>query len=454
MNATLQSPSGVPDVVVVGGGIAGLAAAARVARDGRSVLLLEKAREPGGRAATTRHNGVQLNLGPHALYVHGHTFQMLKELGIPFRGRTPTPGQALAQFADRSYPLPLRSGTLLLSRMLSIREKLRLIRLLGRLPNLDARALDTVPVADWIMDEAGHGNLARYLGALLRLVTYGGDLDALSTGAALDQLRLSLAGNVWYLDGGWQTLVDGLREDAAQHGAVVQSHVRVDKVNTHREGVSLHLADGTSLAARTAILAVGPREACELLDLPESSAVGQFNTAAIPMRAACLDLALDALPRPKVGFALGMDGPYYYSVHSKTARLGPPNVAVVSVMKYLQPRDERSNDCVETELEGFLDRLQPGWQSHVMYRRLLPSIRVANSLPTARQGGLQGRPDVVVAERPGVFLAGDWVGSQGQLVDASSASAGLAARLAVATLSRRAGDATGLHSQGNLVHVA
>src|SRR4051794_4221410 len=36
------------DLVVVGGGLAGLAASALVAREGRSVVVLEKAARPGG----------------------------------------------------------------------------------------------------------------------------------------------------------------------------------------------------------------------------------------------------------------------------------------------------------------------------------------------------------------------------------------------------------------------
>ena len=52
-------------VVVVGGGLAGLAAATFAARAGRKTLLLERAAQPGGRAQTTRTDeGFLLNQGP------------------------------------------------------------------------------------------------------------------------------------------------------------------------------------------------------------------------------------------------------------------------------------------------------------------------------------------------------------------------------------------------------
>src|SRR2546425_10634106 len=54
------------DVVVVGGGVAGLATASLLARRGKRVILLEQARSLGGRAQTKQQDGFYLNIGPHA----------------------------------------------------------------------------------------------------------------------------------------------------------------------------------------------------------------------------------------------------------------------------------------------------------------------------------------------------------------------------------------------------
>ena len=59
------------DVMVVGGGLAGLAAATTAARQGRRVTLLEARSEAGGRARTTTQDDFLLNEGPHALYLQG-----------------------------------------------------------------------------------------------------------------------------------------------------------------------------------------------------------------------------------------------------------------------------------------------------------------------------------------------------------------------------------------------
>jgi phytoene dehydrogenase-like protein len=424
------------DLIVVGGGLAGLIAAALAAREGRSVVVLEKAARPGGRAATHVRDGVHFNLGPHALYRRGRAAELLGELGVALAGRVPSPGRALLIDRDTSYRLPQGPGSLLLSRLLGAREKARLARLLASLPRRDARALDRTSLAEWLAREAGPGRLSALLRALFRVSTYADDHDRLSAGAALDQLRLALAGSVLYLDGGWQAIVDGLRDRAVGHGAEIRTAARAQAVEADAAGVAVRLADGEAVLGRAAVLAVDPEAASGLLDLPADGPFARWTAGRRPIRAACLDVALDRLPRPEVRFALGLDRPYYYSVHSAAARLAPEGVAVVHVMKYLGGDATEPGEGVERELEGLLDRLQPGWRGYVRQRRFLPSMTVAHALPDAASGGLAGRPGVEVAGRPGVFLAGDWVGAEGMLADASAASAAEAARRALAALGR------------------
>lgn len=62
-----------------------------------------------------------------------------------------------------------------------------------------------------------------------------------------------------------------------------------------------------------------------------------------------------------------------------------------------------------------------------MRRRFLPAIEAVSALPTASGGGFAGRPSSDVASLANVYVAGDWVGPEGFLVDASAASAAAAA---------------------------
>jgi hypothetical protein len=62
--------------------------------------------------------------------------------------------------------------------------------------------------------------------------------------------------------------------------------------------------------------------------------------------------------------------------------------------------------------------------------RYLHDMTVAHGMPMASRGGLGGRPRVDALGSHGLLLAGDWVGPDGLLADASLASARDAGQLA------------------------
>src|SRR3954466_12966775 len=94
------------DVAVIGGGLGGLAAAAYVARDRRSVVLCEKASALGGRAVTTELGPFRFNLGPHALYAGSHGIGVLRDLGVAFSAGKPRPSGAFAIARGAKHALP------------------------------------------------------------------------------------------------------------------------------------------------------------------------------------------------------------------------------------------------------------------------------------------------------------------------------------------------------------
>lgn len=63
------------------------------------------------------------------------------------------------------------------------------------------------------------------------------------------------------------------------------------------------------------------------------------------------------------------------------------------------------------------------WRRYRVLDRFLPNPTVSNARVSATSGGLGGRPAVQIEDLPGVYLAGDWVGNEGQMCDASLASA-------------------------------
>jgi hypothetical protein len=98
---------------------------------------------------------------------------------------------------------------------------------------------------------------------------------------------------------------------------------------------------------------------------------------------------------------------------------------MVHVARYLAPAESPSA-AQFAALERLTDLLQPGWRDVEVRRQRLAAIVVAHDFPGFEARGQRG--PITVQDAPGLFLAGDWIGAQGMLSDASAASARAAAR--------------------------
>ncbi len=93
--------------VVVGGGIAGLLAARRLARGGATVTLLEAADHWGGRVSSLELDSLVLDAGAESFATRGGVMTALvSELGLESAIVAPTSAPAWVVSPERSYPLP------------------------------------------------------------------------------------------------------------------------------------------------------------------------------------------------------------------------------------------------------------------------------------------------------------------------------------------------------------
>jgi phytoene dehydrogenase-like protein len=203
--------------------------------------------------------------------------------------------------------------------------------------------------------------------------------------------------------------------------------IKVKRTNSS-SGWQVLLSDKTEVSAKIVVIAAGPNDAYSLFDDNERPDVlSKAAKEAKPVHLVCLDVALSSLPDKDVTFALGVDRPLYYSVHSAYAKLAPEGGALIHVAKYLGTSIQAKPREDQPELEEFLDLLQPGWRQVLVKKRPLPNMVVSNALVTAADGGLGGRPDPRIADN--LYIGGDWVGKEGLLSNASVASAKSAAQL-------------------------
>jgi phytoene dehydrogenase-like protein len=353
----------------------------------------------------------------------------LKVLGVDIRGAVPGANGGFVLLGGRRHTLPAGLASLLTTGALTLHGKFELARVQSRLPAVDTASIQRETLASWLDSQVADGGVRGLLEMLVRVTTFTNDPEHQSAGAAIEQLQLALRSSVLYLDGGWQTIVDGLRRAAVDSGVRIIQGAHAVALDRSAERVidAVRLADGTGIGASAVILGGAPAD----VDALASTTLG----AALPppIRVATLDVALRSLPRTNATVAFGVDAPLYFSVHSAVAALAPAGGAMIHVSKYMRPGESAGRD-VEHELEALMDMMQPGWRDRLVSRQYLPSLTVAHTELTAAIGGVNGRPSSRLPAFDNVWIAGDWVGAHGQLSDAAAASASDAAAGTLAAL--------------------
>ena len=403
-------------IVVIGGGLGGLACAAILARAGRRVVVLEKASAPGGRAASQEDGGAWLNLGPHALYRGGAGRKVLEELGVEPAGAAPRVSGSLALDGGKVHALPVGLMSILWTGLLGVGEKVEVARALQGVAR-STGLLRGQSVRAWIDATVGRAGSRRLLEALVRVATYSNAPELAAADETVRQLQRAAGTGVLYVDGGWQSIVEALRARAVEAGVEVKVSARAVSVDRGRVGLADAIVDRCGPGGAI-VAAAGPAVAAELVPgsaslaaaargrgpdprgVPRSRAVGAAAPAGplLPRdRSAALLLApqRDRAARPR--------GPARRSTRRATWRRG---------RRRTRRRSRRcwtgcSRAGARTWWRGASCRSWP-WPS---------DLHAAD----------RARPEPVVADAPGVLVVGDWVGRGAMLVDASLASARAAA---------------------------
>ncbi len=265
------------DVVIVGAGIAGLAAAFELRGRGLSVRVLERAARPGGVIVTEQFDGWTIDSGPDSLLVQKPAAVTLcRELGIADR-LIPTlmprtafvlrEGQlhAIAEGSFLGFPITL--GALARSRLFSLAGKARMA---GEVLTPRRAADEDESIAAFVGRRFGR-EAVDYLADPLLAGIHAGDVDRLSIRALFPRLvdaerrsgsviralralhvRPSPQGAFVSLPGGTGELVDTLAS------ALAPGHVITDARVTGLSRSATYSIDSTAgpLRARSIVLAV------------------------------------------------------------------------------------------------------------------------------------------------------------------------------------------------------
>ncbi|MFC0331239.1 phytoene desaturase family protein [Paenibacillus sepulcri] len=393
-----------------------MTAAIYAAKAGKKTAVIEKQNRLGGRAISNKKKGAYFNLGGHALY-HGDALATFRKLGLSLQGNKPSiDGYAI--WKGKLLTLPMGVKSLLTTSLLSWKGKMELASWLTKLGKLDAHRYDQISLREWIEGNLQDPMVRNLFYALTRTASYVVAPDLQAAGPVIKQLQNTLQG-VLYLDRGWGAAVDELEKKASEHGVQLLTGNKVISIG-HCDGAvqHVHCEDGTPIEAKNIIVTTPPAVTHQLVPDAEATALHTWKEQAIEITAACLDVALRRLPKPKQQFVYGIDQTVFLSNQSRAAYLSEDGAQVISMIKY-----QGQETCPEKdlqELEQALELIQPGWRDELIVRQYLPKITVCHDFMHMKR---QENPGPAVQEIKGLYVAGEWASHGELLVDAATASA-------------------------------
>ena len=459
--------AGRPTVAVVGGGLAGVSAALRLADAGLRVTLLESRARLGGVAGSSHRGELAIDTGQHVFLRCCTSYRAFldrigaaaqvtvqERLDIPVLA----PGAPPARLRRTGLPAPLHlAGALLRYRHLSLRERLAMVRAalaLGRVdreaPTTDARSF-----GEWL---TAHGQSARAVDTLWDVVgiaTLNARAGDASLALAATVFQLGLLAEADAADIGVATVPLGaLHDDAAARalaaaGVTVRRSAKVVALRpdgsswriplggpgaTDRTGTDEADPDGSGsdrsepdggrdrdsdreeeLVVDRIVCAVPPAAAERLLPAEAAGraarwAEGLGSTPIVNVHVVYDRRVLDG------PFAAGVDTPVQW-VFDRTEQSGVAGVHGPDA-QYLALSLSAADDLVGLPQATFRERFLPALEA------LLPAARTARVLdffvtrePHATFRGAPGTaalrpgPRGVADTAPGIYLAGAWTGT-------------------------------------------
>jgi len=444
------------DAVIIGGGVAGLATGALLAKQGRRVTVLERGNQPGGRAYAYEEKGFTLNYGPHAMYrpETGVLGEVLRRLGRPpLPCGYPDPLRSYWSMGERFGVVGGKPHQLMKATLLPMASRLRLGPLFLALRSAKTEKLGEMTFRAWVEARTSDPVLRAFLLGMATINTYTRPAGDLSAAYVLRHFQENLFAkdSAGYMHGGWGRMLGVFIDELRAGGGELITGARVERLETDGGGriVAAVTQDGR-YEADAFVCTLAPQDAPSIAAAGSALAdeLGRWSGLG-DVRACCIDLGFSRPVRSDdVALVFDIDRDLYYSMHTDVAPdLAPPGGQLLHAMAYLsdeEAADERLLAGRKDELLSGLDRFYPGWRDAVAVERTLPNVRVASRRQTVAQQGA-ARVPLRSAAAPNLYFANDARDVQNALAGIS-----LAAALEVADVLAREGAAAGEDARGTL----
>ena len=409
-------------VAIIGGGCAGLSAAAALIEQGIHVTIFEASSQLGGRARTVavENNSLMhlLDNGQHILLGAYHeTLALLKKVGVEEHEallRLPLQINMQTTFANSAFllksasylpaPLNLLIG-LMFSKGLTFKERIAAIRLMYKLKSTQYQLTKDVPLAQFLLHEDQSDHLVAMLWEPLCLAALNTPIDIASTRIFLNVLKDSFSGKKSNSDlllprhDLSQILSHPVANYIRSQGSTIKLNRRVRSLTEVPGGFNLETRDGPHFFSHV-IVAVSPARVEKLIGaLPKLKRVlDQTQAYAFqPIYTIYLQYPQDIKLPSVISGLTGMTGQWVFDRGQLCGQKGLIAVIVSAEGVHQKMSQDELALTVTKELHhAYPALLKPLWHKVIAEKRATFSCTTHLARPTNK------------TVQPGLFLAGDY----------------------------------------------
>jgi 15-cis-phytoene desaturase len=414
------------DVLIVGGGLAGLSAAALLAKQGKKVTLIERG-QIGGRAVTLNLKGFSFNFGAHAIYGRDtsilHQFQ--KELSLDIDWRDFSPDKAKYDIGHTLTDVPANIKGLFLTKILKGADKLKFTFEVFKTMISIEKGKEHQSISQWMEEQNLSEEVKKMMLTLASSNFFTSTPENIPSTVFFDYYRRLFKTNkpVAYIGGGWQALINQFVKIIEENNGTIYTKMKAENVLVEENQLKAVVGKDKVFYADEFIFAVPPSELAKLFSETKLNYYFQHYAQYDPNYVFVYDIGL----RERI------DVPYTYVYDQKNKLFitdisyydetcVPEGGQLLQAIAYMKKEDIGNKEAAasyQENIENMYDKHFHGWRDQLVVPRVSKRAIAQEISWTMHQKPLP----VNVPDMRNVFFAGDWCEGKGQLSELSFTSA-------------------------------
>ncbi|MEM2777206.1 MAG: FAD-dependent oxidoreductase [Candidatus Jordarchaeales archaeon] len=406
------------DVLVVGGGVAGLSVGALLSRRGVKTLVAERATILGGRGKCFEYKkGYIVDYGIHALRMadNGAAASIFRMLGENLE--IVEPKESSLYHEGEWSELPLNLNAIMSSPLFSKEEINELLGGLGGVLSAQPSKYWDIPLSRWVEENFKSERLRWFVKEILaKLLLISADAGETSTGELFDiiQAFVKSGKGAGFAVGGWRSIIERLSEIVEENGQV-RVKAKVERILVKDGRVEGVVVNGEKIKVDTVVAAVPVQGLFKLVE--EKWFSEEFIRKAKGMKPTMgisIDYGLATKACEYDTFMCSDPWIYGAATSNMDASVAPQGEQLLTVFSVLTPSIVLNKERAKMELERIekkLEEMFPGIKGNVKWKRTLILGMVDGAALTVTQSR-DKRPGPETDVK-GLYLAGDTCNGRG-----------------------------------------